>query len=101
MLDGGTQVFVLAFLLYHHLGGGNVYVYEVCNGFIGELLFYLILKINKIGEVLHSVDVAKEIQPKLLALSLFVSFALPILAEPLCGPLLLCLCHGKSIAWVP
>ena len=87
-----------ALLLHHHLGGGNVHIDKVGYGLVLECVLYLVLKMNKIGEVLHTKDVAQEIKPKLLALSFFVSFTLPILAELLCGPLLFCLCHGKSIA---
>ncbi len=76
MANGRVQVFLPPFLLYHHLRGGNIAVYER-----GMLKVDLGLELDKGGIVLHTEDMAQQVYPELLALAFLIASVRPLFLE--------------------
>ena len=62
---------------------------------------YLIFKADEVSSVFDSVDILQQVNPKLLRLSLFVTFIFPVFRKFLCSFLLLFFCNIHSCAFLP
>ena len=90
--DRRTEVLVQALLLNQHTGGGDAAVNETC-----MIKAHLIFKEDELFRLRYTENTTQQRKPEFLALSLLVTFALPILGKfGGCGSLLY-VSHGQYL----
>ena len=77
LFDRLAQVFAERFLLDHHFRLGDIPVDKTG----GAVQLHLIFERDELLRLGHTKDITKHREPKLLAFSLFVTFAFPILRK--------------------